>query len=44
MTNAILEFFGRDPVTAWSLIFAGCAVIAGIAVACYALHCAPREK
>lgn len=33
--NTMLEFLGRDPFTAWSLIFAGCAVIAGIAVACY---------
>ena len=42
--NAIYEFFGRDPFYAWSLVFAGCAVIAGIVVGCVSLHSTPRDR
>lgn len=33
MTNLVLEFFGRDPLVAYTLVFALCCTIAGVVIA-----------
>lgn len=44
MRDAVLAFFATNPRFAWTLVFATCSVIAGIAIAVLSLHSTPTEK